>query len=67
MKIRLKERLADIEAFERNHTLTFNLDVTRNDMNMIKESILSIQNNLKHHINMFSSVDNSKNKTASVS
>lgn len=60
MKLRLKAHLDDIADFEKNKTLIFKLDDNANNMNLIKESIMSIQDNLKTHINMFKSMDGSR-------
>ena len=60
MKLRLKAHLDDIANFEKDDPLIFKLDENANNLNLIKESIMSIQDNLKYHINMFKSMDGSK-------
>lgn len=62
MKIRLKAHLEEMERFQKADTLLFNFKNDKDDMNKIRESILSIQNNLKDHINMFNSVEESKQR-----
>ena len=62
MKIRLKAHLEEMERFQKADTFLFNFKNDKDDMNKIRESILSIQNNLKDHINMFNSVEESKQR-----
>lgn len=62
MKTRLKTHVQEMEKFQKADTLLFNFKNDQHDMNKIRESILSIQNNLKDHINMFNSVEESKQR-----